>query len=154
MKKYCFTFLLTFLWGILNSQTTTIDYLTSGLSTSACNVFISSPTINTVQHFSHAGGVSFNSSNGIGLVTSPQTTPSGGTAFGINYNFIPGYNYNISITASGNTTLLLRTSVVPNLNQFSTNGTSSCTTDPNVSSYQTAGVGRMSTSTSTFYTNL
>jgi hypothetical protein len=130
-------------------QTTTINYLTSGLSTSSCNVFNPSATINGVQHTARAGGVTFNTSFGIGLATTPQSSPPGGTAYVINYNFVPGNNYTISITALGNPALFLKTSVVPNFNQFPTNGTSGCSPDQNISSYQTVGVGQLSTQTST-----
>lgn len=147
-KAICFAGLLLFA-TLANSQTTTINYLTSGLSTSACNVFSPAVSINGVQHTSHAGGVSFNSTNGIVLSTTPQASPPGGTAYVINYNFTSGNNYNISITALGNAALLLKTSVVPNFNQFATNGNSSCTPDGNVSSYQTVGVGQFSSATST-----
>lgn len=51
--------------GIAFSQTTTINYLTSGLSTTACNVFNPNVTINGITHSSHAGGVTFNSTSGI-----------------------------------------------------------------------------------------
>lgn len=137
-------------FGVLtNAQTTTINYLSSGLSTTSCNVFNPSATINGVQHTARAGGVTFNTSFGIGLATTPQANPPGGTAYVINYNFTPGNNYTISITALGNPALLLKTSVVPNFNQFPTNGTSLCPPDANVSSYQTVGVGQLSTATST-----
>ncbi len=136
-----------------NSQTTIISYLNSGLSTSACNVFSPSVSISGVLHSSHAGGVTFNSTNGIGLSTSPQVNPSKATAYIINYNFIPGHNYNITITAIGNTALQMKTSVVPNLVQFPTNGTAQCPTDVNVSSYQTVGVGQFSSATSTTSAN-
>lgn len=117
---------------LANSQTITINYLTSGLSTSACNVFNPVVTINGVQHTSYVGGVTFNTTDGIILSTTPQANPPGGTAYVINYNFTPGYNYNVSITAKGNPALLLKTSVVPNFNQFPINGTPSCIPDPSI----------------------
>lgn len=130
-----------------SSQTTTINYLTSGLSTTSCNVFNPSATINGVQHSAHAGGVTFNSSSGIGLSTSPQASPPAGTAYVINYNFTPGYNYNISITAVGNSALMLKASVVPNFNQFPSQGTSSCSPDASISGYNTVGIGQFSSIT-------
>lgn len=102
------------------SQTTTINYLSSGLSTSACNVFSSSVNINGVQHYSHAGGVTLNTTNGIILTTVPTGSSAGGTAYIIQGNFTPNDKYDIAITAKGNNTLFLKTSVVPNLNQFAT----------------------------------
>lgn len=132
-----------------HTQTTTIDYLNSGLSTSDCNVFSPASTLNGIQHTSHAGGVTFNTTAGILLSTTPLSSPPGGTAFVINYNFTPGFNFTIAITSVGKPSLLLKTSVVPNFNQFNTNNTSSCTTDPNVFGYQTVGFGQMSTATST-----
>lgn len=104
------------------SQTTTIDYLATGLSTTACNVFNPQVTLNGVVHKSYAGGVNFSSSLGIGLSTTPQASPPGATAYVINYNFIPGTKYDIAITALGNPAIYLRTSVVPNFTQFPTNG--------------------------------
>lgn len=89
------------------SQTTTINYLSSGLSTSACNVFSSSVNINGVQHYSHAGGVTFNTTNGIILTTVPTGSSAGGTAYIIQGNFTPNDKYDIAITAKGNNTLFL-----------------------------------------------
>lgn len=131
------------------SQTTTINYLSSGLSTSACNVFSSSVNINGVQHYSHAGGVTFNTTNGIILTTVPTGSSAGGTAYIIQGNFTPNDKYDIAITAKGNNTLFLKTSVVPNLNQFATSGTNSCTPDPFVVGYNTTGYSQYVTVTST-----
>jgi hypothetical protein len=137
------------------SQTTTINYLTSGLSTTSCNVFNPSVNIGGVTHSSLAGGVTFNITEGIVLSTSPFSVPPGGTAFYLSYLFTPGYNYDISITAKAtNSSLTLNTSVVPNLTQFPTNGTALCSPDPNVTSYQLVGVGQLSmglSTTSTIY---
>ncbi len=83
------------------------------------------------------------------MSTTPLANSPGGTAFVINYNFTPGFNFTVAITAIGKQSLLLKTSVVPNFNQFSTNNNSSCTTDPNVSGYQTVGYGQLSSATST-----
>jgi hypothetical protein len=139
------------------TTTTTINYLTSGISTSTCNVF--NPPLNVTTdvngtasallHSSYAGGVSFNTTYGLLLSTTPQANPPGGTACRINYSFTPGNTYTIAITALGNPAMLLKTSVVPNFNQFPTNGTSSCIPDAYVTSYQTVGVGQMSTATTT-----
>ena len=79
------------------SQTTTFNYLNSSLSTSACNVFNPAVNVNSISHSSHAGGVSFNATNGLILSTTPKSSPQGGTAFVINYTFVPGNYYNISI---------------------------------------------------------
>lgn len=111
--------------------------------------FNPSVSINGVLHSSYAGGVTFNPSYGISLSTTPQSVPPGGTAFVINYNFTPGNKYDISITAVGNPALLLKTSVIPNFNQFLTNSTTSCTPDNYAYSYGTAGYGQFSTATAT-----
>lgn len=134
---------------VVYSQTTTIDYLASGLSTMACNVFNPAVTINSVSHSSYAGGVLFNTTNGIYLSTSPQNNPQNGTAYVINYNFIPGNKYDIKITALGDATLLLKTSVIPNFNLFPTNGKALCPADANVASYSVVGYGDLSTNTTT-----
>ncbi len=78
--------LLCFLWLITHSvisytQTTTINYLTSGLSTTACNVFNPHVIINNTDHTSYAGGVSFDTTHGLFLATSPLASPPGATAF-------------------------------------------------------------------------
>lgn len=123
-KIICFLAVLSLSYSTLPtftfSQTTTINYLTSGLSTTACNVFgPSSVSVGGIPHLSFAGGVNFNSTNGILLGTSSRV-PIGGTAYIINYGFSPGYNYDISITAKGNSAIFLKTSVVPNLTSFPT----------------------------------
>lgn len=130
------------------AQTTTIDYLNSGLSTTDnCNVFDPEVNVNDVLHSSYAGGVLFSTSSGIKLSVNPAN--NSGTAYVINYDFAPGFNYTIEITALGKAAILLKTSVVPNFNQFTTNGTTSCTIDPNVGSYNTVGYGTLSTPTAT-----
>lgn len=132
---------------VVYSQTTTIDYLASGLSTTACNVFNPAVTINGVSHSSYAGGVIFNTTNGIYLATKPQNNPQNGTAYVINYNFIPGNKYDIKITALGDPTLLLKTSVIPDFSAFPTNGNTLCPADANVGSYGTVGYGQSSNPT-------
>ncbi|MGN6531088.1 MAG: hypothetical protein ACTHK0_04980 [Ginsengibacter sp.] len=126
IKKFVFFFAIMTFNTIAFSQTTTINYLTSGLSTTACNVFSPNVSINGVTHSSHAGGVLFNSTSGILLSVSDNATPYTGTAYVISYNFSSGYNYDISITASGNNSMHLKTSVVSNLNAFATSSTNSC----------------------------
>ncbi len=148
IKLFCFIGFL-FCGKHIYSQTTTFDYLKSNLSTSACNVFNPSVNVNSVAHSSRSGGVSFNVTDGLRLFTTPKASPQGGTAFVINYNFIPENNFDISITAKGKDVLFLKTSVVPNFNQFTTNSTTACTPDPNVSSYNTVREGRLSAATST-----
>jgi hypothetical protein len=128
------------------SQTTTINYLTSSLSTSACNVFNPSVNINGVSHSSWAGGATFSTVDGVILSTTPQALIPGGTAFVINYYFTPGYNYSFQITAKGNNYTTLNASVIPNFNQFSTSSISSCSSDPSISSYRLAGYGQLSAS--------
>lgn len=88
-KIYKLIYLLSFIFysPITFSQTTTIDYLMSSLSTTACNVF--GPTavsVNSVSHSSFAGGVMFNSTDGI-LLGTKANSPIGGTAYIINYSF-------------------------------------------------------------------
>ena len=136
---------------VTKSQTKTFDYLPSGLSTSACNVFNPAVNIDGVSHSSYAGGVSFNATYGLGLITTPQNGPPGpgGTAYVVNYSFTPGIKYDISITAIGRPEMLLKTSVVPNFTQFVTNSTTVCVSDNNAYSYQTAGYGQSSNPTST-----
>ncbi len=135
------------------AQVTTIDYAGSSLG-SACNVFSPSATVSGVSHSSLAGGVSFTSGSGIKLSTTPMASPKGGTAFIVNYNFFPGDEYTIAITAVGNTAISLKTAVVPNTNQFSTSGTSNCSPDGNVSNYALVGFGNgnfgLTTSTATY----
>ena len=145
LTTYFFTCLALATFSVVGfAQTTTLDYLNSSLSTSACNVFHPAVNVNSVQHQSRAGGVSFTTSNGLKLSTTPGATNPGGTAFAIVYNFAPGYNYDIKITAKGNTRqMLLKTSVVPNFNQFQSNGTSLCVPDANVNGYATVGYGRI-----------
>lgn len=143
--------LLCFFWLIINSvisyaQTTTINYLTSSLSTTACNVFSSQVTINNILHTSYAGGVSFSTTYGLFLATTPLASPPGATAFVINYNFVPGNNYTIAITALGNSTMYLKTSVIPNLTSFLTNGSNLCKPDNYAYLYSTAGYGQSTTS--------
>jgi hypothetical protein len=138
-------FSLIIISNCIISQTTTITYTGQiGLSTSACNVFNPQTTVNGITHSSYAGGVHYDATNGISLITTPQSNPKGGTAFIINYNFTPGVIYSISLTAKGNTSLYLNTSIVPNFNQFSTNSSTSCTPDPSISSYSTVGYGQLS----------
>ena len=49
--------------------------MTSGLSTSACNVFNPAVSINGVSHSSYAVCVTFNSTYGLSLATTPQSSP-------------------------------------------------------------------------------
>ncbi len=128
-----------------SAQTTTIDYLTSNLSSSACNVFSPSVYVSNILHNSHAGGVSFNSTNGLKLTTASSGTLAG-TAFYLNYNFVPGFKYNVSITAKGNTAAMnLRACVLTNLSQYATNGSTLCVPDPNISSYSVSSIGSLNT---------
>ena len=121
--------------------TTTINYLTSSLSTTACNVFNPSVAVGGKTHESLAGGVTF-SSAGIALSTTPSSTTPGGTAYVIDYNFISGNTYNVSIvTAGGDGSMNLSTSIVTSLSSFSTSSTTSCTTDNDVVSYRLTGIG-------------
>jgi hypothetical protein len=78
MKKFCCLFAIMTCSSIVFSQTT-INYLTSGLSTSACNVFDFNQTINGVVHTSYAGGVKFSTSSGLLLDVQDKTTPFSGT---------------------------------------------------------------------------
>lgn len=155
MKKFSCLFAITICSTIVFSQTTTINYLTSGLSTTACNVFDPNVTINGVGHSSYAGGVTFNSTYGILLGVSDNTTPFTGTAYVISYNFNAGDNYDISITASGDNSMHLKTSVVSNLNAFATSSMHVCPSDANVPNYNTTGYGQkdfIGTNASTTYT--
>lgn len=142
-----FTALFVIIPIVATSQTTTFNYVNTNLG-SKCNVFSPSVNVNNVAHASHAGGVAWNSSNGLQLYTYPSGSSAGGTAFTINYSFTAGASYTIAVTALGNSALSLKTAVVPNLNQFSTNGTGTCTPDPNVTLYSLVGTGNISTPTS------
>lgn len=127
------------------SQTTTFDYVNTNLGAN-CNVFNPSVNVSNVSHSSWAGGVLWSSSSGLLLNTYPGAQGSvGGTAFVINYTFSPGYSYTISVTALGDAALFLNTSVVPNLNQFNSQGSSLCKPDSYVTGYSTAGTGIIST---------
>ena len=133
----------------LSAQTTTFDYKSGSFSTSDCNIFDPPVTVSNVEHSSRAGGVSFSSSDGLLLSTTPQANTPGGTAFAIKYDFIPGFYFDIAITALGSKYLYLKTSVVPNFNQFPTAGTTLCSPDGSVSSYSLAGYGTLNKQTST-----
>jgi len=50
------------------AQTKTFDYLNAGLPND-CNVFDPAVTIDGASHTSWAGGVTFNTTNGLGLST-------------------------------------------------------------------------------------
>jgi len=145
-KRIVFSVVVLFLSLSCFSQTTTIDldYLKSSLSTTACNVFSPSVAVNAITHSSLAGGVSFNTTNGLYLDAQTSTNPFSGTGFVIDYNFVPGYNYDISITANGDASMYLNTSVVSNLNAFPITSTGSCTLDPKVSTWNTVGDGQLS----------
>jgi len=147
LLRCIFTIAFLNCFNVLTAQTKTFDYLSSGMSTSACNVFSPAVTINGVTHQSHAGGVTFNTTNGLVLATNPQGSTPGATAFVIYYNFVPGKKYDIAITAIGDPSFKLEASVVPNLDQFNTNGTNLCVTDSYAWSYAIAGYGRLSTLT-------
>ncbi|WPQ61484.1 hypothetical protein SIO70_24300 [Chitinophaga sancti] len=85
------------------AQTASIVYSTGGLPTTTCNVFNTAVyTIGGSQHYPVAGGVAYNGSGGIVLTTlwSTSSTSRLGTAYAIQYPFVAGHSYNISITAS------------------------------------------------------
>lgn len=133
---FCIFFALT-----INAQTTTINYLTS-ITNGSCNIY-NPPTLNTLGgllHSSLAGGVTFNSSSGIYLATTPQNF--GGVAYYINYNFTPNNQYLIKITAAGSDHYLnLWAAVVTGFGYLHTNSTTACGTDNNVGSYGSSVVG-------------
>lgn len=141
--KLCFgTFII--ICQTLSAQTTTFNYLTSGLNSSDCNVF--DPVaikISNYYHYPYAGGVGFNVNNGLSLFTKATPSPAG-TAFYIDFLFSSNYKYTITITAKGscsNCGLLLRTGVLSSLNGFPTAGGGLCTPDGNVTNYQYSGAG-------------
>jgi hypothetical protein len=126
------------------SQTTTINYLTSSLSTSACNVFQSSPSVGGQVHTSLAGGVTFSTSTGIFLATTPASSngPAAGTAYVIDYTFTPQDQYSVAITTSGGDgSSTLYESAVSSLANFPTSSGDACTPDADVSGYNTQGFG-------------
>ncbi len=107
-----------------------------------------------MTHSSLAGGVSFNTTNGLYLDAQQYSTPFSGTGFVINYNFVAGYSYGISVTAKGDQFMYLNTSVVQNLNAFQTASQTSCNLDPNVPNWNRTGYGQLNTAvtgTSTTY---
>ena len=89
----------------------------------------------------------FSSTNGLILYTTIKNSPSSGTAYVINYSFKANTKYDIVITAKGNPDILLKTSVIPNFNQFITFSTTSCIPDAYAFGYNTAGSGQYSTQT-------
>lgn len=123
-------------------QTTTIDYLNSGLSTTACNVFSPSQTINGVVHTSYAGGVEFSTANGLLVSTQNNSIPFSGTGFYLNYNFQTGNNYDISITGNADAATYLNTSIINSLMGYATAGMSSCSLDANVANWNKSGYGQ------------
>jgi hypothetical protein len=142
-KFICLCLLLLFCFSTTKSfsQNTTINYLTSSLSLSNCNVFLGSPTVNGIVHNSLAGGVTYNNTTGIFLATTPGNTSPGGTAFVINYPFLGGDNYTISIvTNGGDGSVNLFAEVVSSLSSFPTSNNASCTPDNDVLSYSGGGL--------------
>lgn len=126
---------------IVSAQTTTFDYANASLG-SACNVFNPAVNINSVSHSSWAGGVNFTSQKGIGL----SVIPSGqkGTAFLINYNFLPGYDYEIVITTiEGDDAVYLNTSVLSGLSSYPTTSSTSCSPDEKVGLYAGGSIGHI-----------
>ena len=93
--------------------------------------------------------MTFNATLGLGLQTQQKTTPFKSTAFVINYSFISGFNYEIKITALGNSDVLLKTSAVPNVTNFVTASQTACGVDANAFNYSTAGYGQYSTAVTT-----
>lgn len=143
-------FVTGFKTNLYSQNNKTFDYVSASLGTS-CNVFNVSPSVNIdgIVHSSWAGGVTFNSTLGIGLATQQKNSPFTSTAFVINYPFLTGKNYNINIIAVGNADVSLKASVVPNVTNFVTSSQTACTGDANAFSYSTAGAGQFSTATST-----
>jgi hypothetical protein len=138
--------------AIVFSQTKTFDYLNASLSTTACNVFNPTVTIDGSSHNSWAGGVSLNSTLGLVLATQQKISPPQSTAFKIDYSFATGMSYEIKITAYGNTDVLLQACVVPDITNFPTSSQTSCTLDAFAFSYNlnsATGYGKFSTATST-----
>ena len=139
------------------SQTTTITYTNANLG-SNCNIFNPGISVGGLTHQSRAGGVSYlgGAGNGLSLASIPSGPSNGGTAFVISYSFTAGYDYTVAITARGDNVMYLKATVVPNLNQFNTTSTGSCTPDANVISYSNVGTGNISAQpgpTNTTYTS-
>ncbi len=139
--KSLFIAIACLLFTHVKSQSTTFNYLASNLSTTACNVFSTPVPISGYTHNSWAGGVLFNTSNGLILTTTPSP---GASAFYISYPFLSGNSYSFSITAKGDNNTFLKTAIVPNLNQYPTSNPNSCTADPNAYSYSLFGSGQSS----------
>lgn len=84
-------------------QTGSIVYASGGLPTTTCNVFNTAVySIGGSNHYPVAGGVAYNGSGGIVLTTSWSTSSTSrlGTAYAIQYPFLSGHSYNITITGS------------------------------------------------------
>lgn len=98
----CIFFGLIFLVQSVTAQVTTINYSSSGLPTTICNIFnVATPyKIGGLTHYPIAGGVKYNDTDLV-LKTQAGTSLATnlGTAYGINYPFKKGKYYNIKITA-------------------------------------------------------
>lgn len=143
MKRNLIACILIIYTNLLFSQVTTFDYNSLNLNNPDCNIFEPSILINSIPHSSRAGGVNLLTNEGLALSTVPNLSPQRGTAFVIGYIFSIGSKYSISIRAKGKPLLILGACVVPDLNQFATNGSTACSPDPNVSGYTPQGIGRL-----------
>jgi hypothetical protein len=110
MKKKNFKIALSLIIFFYNVQsfsqvtTTTILYdATSGLSTTACNVFDPPVSIGGKLHTGVIGGATYSDANGLKLPTqyTYATDKTLRTDYKISYSFKSGYTYSIEITAFG-----------------------------------------------------
>lgn len=97
MKKMLVPALLCCL-SCASAQTTTVNYAGSGLSTTACNVFLNNPQVAGLTHYAIVGGASYDGSE-ILLPIEAGTNPaiSTGTKYSIAYPFVSGGSYIISV---------------------------------------------------------
>ena len=97
MKKMLIPALMCCL-SFASAQITTVNYAGSGLSTSACNVFLNNPQINGLTHYPVVGGASYDGSE-ILLPIEAGTNPAigTGTKYSIAYPFVSGATYTISV---------------------------------------------------------
>jgi hypothetical protein len=145
----------------LLAQTYTADYvkdnngyLAAAQTAHASNIFNPTVTVDNLANYSFAGAVTWSSGNGIVLQENGFQSQAAGTAFYINFSFLPGYKYNISIVATSNylptyknTLTSLNTSIVPSASgSYYTPSTTATAPEPDVITYNLLGIGQ-----STFY---
>jgi len=98
-------FALFFITKTYAQVTTTISYTNAPLNPGNCNVFNTGTlaVIGGLTHYPVCGGITYNGTNAIKLVSVGGATPGGttATAYGIGYAFKKGHTYAIQVTAAG-----------------------------------------------------